>query len=70
MIFLYFRPPATFLKKKKRKRHDSSESDPELKHAVAETEEIDDDSIQVSKSIIILCTCHGRQSLIMLKNYL
>ncbi|XP_056009130.1 chromodomain-helicase-DNA-binding protein 8-like isoform X4 [Ostrea edulis] len=44
------KPPATFLKKKKRKRHDSSESDPELKHAVAETEEIDDDSIQKRRS--------------------
>lgn len=49
-IYLFFRPPATFLKKKKRKRHDSSESDPELKHAVGETEEMDDDSIQVSKT--------------------
>jgi hypothetical protein len=67
MIISYCRPPATFLKKKKRKRHDSSESDPELKHAVTETEEIEDDSIQVSISTIVLCACGGLQALIVLK---
>lgn len=57
-IYLFFRPPATFLKKKKRKRHDSSESDPELKHAVGETEEMDDDSIQVSKTQQNVLQCY------------